>query len=88
MKRNPRHMWLLVTDERWDRIALLSSEENPQLVGETFANIGRMRNTSPFDAALDLIEEEGDRMGGLLWTSHSFERRRHRPLPAPARVRS
>ena len=73
MKGNPKHMWLLVTDERWDRIALLNSEENPQLVGETFADIGRMRNTSPFDAALDLIEEEGERMGGLLWTSHNFD---------------
>ncbi len=72
MKRNPRHMWLLVTDGRWDSIALLNSEENPQLVGETFADIGRMRNTSPFDAALDLLQEEGERMGGLLWTSHSF----------------
>ena len=72
MKRNPKHMWLLVTDERWDRIALLNSEVNPRLVGETFADIGRMRNTSPFDAALDLLEEEGEGMGGLLWTSHSF----------------
>ena len=73
MKQSPKHMWLLVTDERWDRIALLNSEANPQLVGETFADIGRMRNTSPFDAALDLIEEEGECMGGLLWTSHSFD---------------
>ena len=73
MKRNPKHMWLLVTDERWDKIALLNSEANPHLVGETFADIARMRNTSPFDAALDLIEEEGERMGSLLWTSHSFD---------------
>ncbi len=72
MKRNPRHMWLLVTDGRWDAIALLNSEENPHLVGETFEDIGRMRDTSPFDAALDLLAEEGERMGALLWTSHSF----------------
>ena len=72
MKGNPKHMWLLVTDERWDRIALLNSEANPQLVGETFADIGRMRNTTPFDAALDLMLEEGERMASLLWTSHSF----------------
>ena len=73
MKRNPRHMWLLVTDGRWDAIALLNSEQNPHLVGETFADIGRMRNTEPFDTALDLLEEEGERMGGLMWTSHSFD---------------
>jgi N-acyl-D-amino-acid deacylase len=72
MKANPKHMWLLVTDERWNDIALLSSDENPDLVGETFADIGRMRNTSPFDAALDLLLEEGEGAGGILWTSHSF----------------
>lgn len=72
MKANPKHMWLLVTDERWDDIALLNSEANPELVGETFADIGRLRNTTPFDAALDLMLEEGERMGSLLWTSHSF----------------
>ena len=72
MKANPKHMWLLVTDAQWDKIALLSSEQNPELIGETFADIGRRRNTSPFDAALDLMLEEGERMGGLLWTSHAF----------------
>lgn len=72
MKSNPKHMWLLVTDECWGDIALLNSEENSQLVGENFADIGRMRNTTPFDAALDLMLEEGERMGSLLWTSHSF----------------
>jgi N-acyl-D-amino-acid deacylase len=73
MKANPRHMWLLVTDGRWDDIALLNSEAHPELVGETFADIGRRRNTSPFDAALDLMLEEAERMGSLLWTSHSFK---------------
>ena len=72
MKANPKHMWLLVTDAQWDKIALLSSAVNPDLIGETFADIGRRRNASPFDAALDLMLEEGERMGGLLWTSHAF----------------
>jgi N-acyl-D-aspartate/D-glutamate deacylase len=72
MKANPKHMWLLVTDGRWDDIVLLNSEVNGDLIGETFADIGRRRNTSPFDAALDLMREEGERMGSLLWTSHSF----------------
>jgi len=72
MKNNPKHMWLLVTEGRWDDIALLNSEVNPELIGETFADIARRRNTTPFDAALDLMLEEGERMGSLLWTSHSF----------------
>ena len=41
MKANPKHMWLLVTDERRDDIAPLNSEENPDLVGVPFADIGR-----------------------------------------------
>ena len=45
-------MWLLVTDKHWDDIALLNCEENPNLAGASFVDIGRMRNTTPFDAAL------------------------------------
>jgi N-acyl-D-aspartate/D-glutamate deacylase len=72
MKANPKHMWLLVTDGRWDDIALLNSEANPDLVGETFSDIARRRNTTPFDAALDLMLEEGEGMRSLMWTSHGF----------------
>lgn len=72
MKANPKHMWLLVTDEKWDEIALLNSEVHPELIGETFADIGRRMNAHPFDAALELMRQEGEQMSSLLWTSHSF----------------
>ena len=55
------------------RDGFLNSDKNPDLVGATFADIGRMRNTTPFDAALDLMLEEGELMNGLMWTSHSFD---------------
>ncbi|WP_299968387.1 amidohydrolase family protein [uncultured Roseobacter sp.] len=72
IKANRRPMWRLVLDGGWDRIVLMQSEQNPQLVGRTFADIGRLRGVDPYDAALDLLIEEGDKMAHLMWTSQSF----------------
>ena len=72
MKRNPKPMWRLVTAGRWDDIILLRSDANPNLVGATFAEIGRDRGVHPYDAVLDLLREEGEGLHHLLWTSRSF----------------
>lgn len=73
MKHNPRPMWRLVSDRKWDRIALLRSEANPGLVGMTFREIGLRRNADPMDAMLDLLAEEGEGLGTLMWTSSGFD---------------
>ncbi len=73
IKRNPRPMWRLVIDGLWDEIVLMQSEANHHLVGKSLAEIGSQRNCDPYDAALDLLlEEEGEAMNHLMWTSHSF----------------
>lgn len=73
IKRNPRPMWRLVNSDGWDRIVLMQSEANKDLVGMTFDDIGRRKNTHPYDAVFDLLlEEEGDNMNHLMWTSQSF----------------
>ncbi len=72
IKRNPRPMWRLVSAGKWDRIVLMHSEANADLVGLTFEEIGRKRGTDPYDAAMDLLQEEGDNMSHLMWTSQSF----------------
>ncbi|HIC82157.1 MAG TPA: D-aminoacylase [Kiloniellaceae bacterium] len=73
IKRNPRPMWRLVSDGRWEEIVLMQSEANHALVGLTLAEIGAKRGCDPYDAALDLLlEEDGDAMNHLMWTSHSF----------------
>jgi N-acyl-D-amino-acid deacylase len=72
MKTNPQPIWRLVTDRKWADIVLLRSRSNPELVGMTFKDIGLKRNSDPFDAALDLMLEEGEGMTEMLWTSHSF----------------
>ena len=72
IKRDRNPMWLLVADRVWSKVVLLSSQENPQLVGETFEDIGKMRGVDPYDAAFDLLLEEGQSMHRLFWTSNSF----------------
>lgn len=73
MKHNPRPMWRLIAERRWDRIALLRSEANRDLVGMSFREIGLRRNADPMDAVLDLLEEEGEGLGNLMWTSSGFD---------------
>jgi len=73
IKANKNPMWLLVRDRIWSKIIVLSSAENPQLVGETLEDIGRMRGVDPYDAAFDLLLEEAPGMRRLFWTSNSFQ---------------
>ena len=72
IKKNRNPMWLLVADRVWSRIVLLNSKENPDLVGENFEDIGKMRGIDPYDAVFDLLLEEGDEMHQLMWTSRNF----------------
>ena len=72
IKRNPRPMWRLVSAAQWHEIVLMQSEAHHELVGLTFAEIGRRRGQDPYDAALDLLLEAGAGMNHLMWTSRSF----------------
>ena len=72
IKNNRNPMWLLVADRVWSKIVLLNSAANPDLVGETLADIGRMRGVDPYDAAFDLLLEEAPALHRLFWTSNSF----------------
>ncbi len=73
MKHNPRPIWRLVTERRWERIVLLRSLANAALVGLDFEAIGRLRGIDPHDAAFDLLLEEGTGLEQLMWTSRNFE---------------
>lgn len=72
IKANRKPMWRLVSDGIWHKIVLMQSTKNPDLVGMTFEDIGARRKTDPYDAALDLLIEEGEDMSHLMWTSQSF----------------
>ncbi|MGP1394788.1 MAG: N-acyl-D-amino-acid deacylase family protein [Inquilinaceae bacterium] len=72
IKGNRRPMWRLVKDRHWNKIVLMQSNRNPDLVGMTFEEIGARRRADPYDAALDLLVEEGEHMAHLMWTSQSF----------------
>jgi N-acyl-D-amino-acid deacylase len=73
MHHNPRPMWRLVAERRFDEIRLLGSDAHPELIGLSFSEIARRRNTTPMEAALDLLEAEGEAMDNLMWTSHGFD---------------
>ncbi len=75
IKAAPAPIWRLVLDRRWDDIVLLRADANPGLVGETLRAIGAKRGADPFDAALDLLLEEGSAAGQVMWTSRNFRDR-------------
>jgi len=72
IKANPQPMWLIVKARRWSDIVLLNATHNKDLIGVDFAEIGRMRGVDPYDAVLDILLEEGENLGGVMWSSKSF----------------
>ena len=87
MKANPKHMWLLVTDERWDDIALLNSEENPDLVGGDVRGhrADAKHHALRRGARPDARGRRDDRRTDV--DLARFRRRRHRAVPEAAAVR-
>lgn len=72
IRRNRQPMWLMVRDACWSDIVLLDADRNRDLIGASFAEIGRIRGVDPYDAVFDLLIEEAHNMSRLLWTSHAF----------------
>lgn len=72
IRSNRQPMWLMVRDACWSDIVLLDAEENKDLIGANFEEIGKMRGVDPYDAVFDILIEEADNMSRLLWTSHAF----------------
>ena len=72
MKHNPKPIWQLVPARKWDKIVLLRSKKNRELVGMTFEQIGKERGKDPYEVYFDLLLEEGNELNSLMWTSHAF----------------
>lgn len=75
IKGNPAPMLLIVAARRWDEIVLLNASVNKDLIGATFAEIGRMRGEDPYDVLMDMLIEEGDAAPRLMWATRSFRDR-------------
>ena len=74
LRKNPLPMWQLVVQERWDKIRLLASSANTDLVGRTIEDITAVRNAATgWDALFDLMIDEGQRVKGLMLTSEAFD---------------
>ena len=72
LKVNPRPLWQLVAQGRWEDIVLFHCESTPELIGLSIAEIGRKRGIDPHDAVLDLLRDEGDALYGAAWVGHNF----------------
>jgi N-acyl-D-aspartate/D-glutamate deacylase len=73
LRTNPLPMWRLVVEERWDRIRLLTSSANRDLVGRTIDDLTTERNTAGgWDTLFDLLIEEGPRLKAMMLTSDAF----------------
>ena len=66
IREQRQHFWLLVRDERWDLIRLYHSRKFPDLIGKNAFEIADALHTTPFDALLDILAEEGEQMFGVL----------------------
>lgn len=72
IRSNRQPMWLMVRDACWSDIVLLDADENKDLIGANFEEIGKIRGVDPYDAVFDILIEEAENMSRLLWTSHAF----------------
>jgi len=73
LRDNRLPMWQLAVEERWDRIRLIASSANQELVGRTIEEIAAARNAdSGWDAVFDLLIDEGPRLKGMMLTSQAF----------------
>lgn len=72
IRRNRQPMWLMVRDACWSDIVLLDADQNKDLIGASFEEIGRIRGVDPYDAVFEILVEEAENMSRLLWTSHAF----------------
>ncbi len=72
MKKNPKPIWQLIPAGRWNDIVLFRSTHHKDLIGLTFEEIGRRRKVDPYEAAFDLLLEEGEDLYDLSMTGHSF----------------
>ena len=72
VKRNPAPMLLIVKARRWDDVVMLNAVTNRNLIGMSFAEIGKMRGVDPYDALMDMLIEEDDAAGRMMWATRSF----------------
>ena len=83
--RTPTDAWenLLLAAGSPDRVILVGfkADSLKPLTGKTLAEVARMRNTSPEDAAIDLVIADGSRVGTVYFMMSEDNIRRQLALP-------
>jgi N-acyl-D-aspartate/D-glutamate deacylase len=66
IKNQEQFFWLLVRDQCWESIKLYHSLKFPELIGKNGFEIAEALRTTPFDALLDILADEGEQMFSVL----------------------
>ncbi len=66
IKSQKQPFWLLLRDRCWERIVLYQSEKFRDLIGKSALELAAVFQTSPYDALLDILMEEGENMFSVL----------------------
>ena len=66
IKSQKQFFWLLIRDQCWDSIKLYHSRKFPELIGKNGFELAEALKTTPFDALLDILAEEGEHMFSVL----------------------
>ncbi|MFC1832222.1 amidohydrolase family protein [Thermodesulfobacteriota bacterium] len=66
IKHQKQFFWLLIRDQCWDSIKLYHSRKFPELIGRNGFELAEALKTTPFDALLDILAEEGEHMFSVL----------------------
>jgi N-acyl-D-aspartate/D-glutamate deacylase len=64
--------WELLSSGQWEKVMLLQSSANRDLVGKTLAEIAGDRRTDAYDAICDLLFEEGDNFYSVMFLTNTF----------------
>ena len=68
--RKKDYFWRLITDRKFEEIRLYDSVHAKEFEGKTFAEIGRILDTDPLYAMLDVLLMEGSEMGSTMMLGH------------------
>ena len=63
--RDSDRYWRFIHRGEWERVKLASSKSHPELIGATFSEIAERFGTTPWEAFLQILRDEGEDVFGL-----------------------
>lgn len=85
MKNSHDPLWGIVKERKWEFLYLTGCEGRKDLVGKNFAEIGKIENKDPWEAAFDILISEGENLEEVRISSakHTSEKDTRRLILSP-----